>query len=79
MQKEWSLRVFEVCMEVCSRRKELEDRRVRLESLTLISWMIYSGARELMALNVMGRILKMMRSLTGSQWRLISRGDDGEI
>ena len=40
MQKERSPRVFELSMEGCSRRMALDDRRVRLGCLTLISWMI---------------------------------------
>ena len=62
MQKEQSPRVFELCMGGCSRRMALKDRRVSLGCLTFISWMIYSQASELMALNVMRRILKIMRN-----------------
>ena len=41
-----SPRVLEDLIVGCSSRMTLDDRRVRLDVLTCMSWMIYSGARE---------------------------------
>ena len=49
-EKDRSPRVLKVLMEGCSRRMALADLRVRDGLFTFISWMMYSGAEELMAL-----------------------------
>ena len=66
--------VFECLIGGYSRRMVLLDLSIRYVCLTLMSSVMYSGARQWIALKVIIRILKMKRNFTGSQCRSRRRG-----